>query len=77
MIAKVQGKLIGPLVWGRMTGIDLKMWRQSMGWTQKEAAKRLRTPFYSYRQYERGKTRIPGVFTIATSALSVMKFKAD
>lgn len=43
-----------------MTPADLSAWRERMGLSQPQAAKRLALPIGTYRNYEQGRTAIPG-----------------
>lgn len=49
-----------------MTASDLLAWRKRLGLTQDEASAMLNTPLPTYRNWEQGKRRVPGVVMVAT-----------
>jgi DNA-binding transcriptional regulator YiaG len=51
-----------------MTPADLAAWRNGLGLTQPEAARVLNTPLGTYRRWEQGTRRIPGIVAVATKA---------
>lgn len=53
-----------------MTGDMLRAWREQLGWTQEDAAERLKTPVGTYRRWEQGSRRVPGIAEVATALLT-------
>jgi DNA-binding XRE family transcriptional regulator len=51
-----------------MTGFELKLWRNGMGWEQERAAEELGVSRRTYQGYE--KTSPPKAVVLATQALS-------
>jgi DNA-binding transcriptional regulator YiaG len=44
-----------------VTADELKAWRARMGWTQAQAAQALNTPAGTYRGWEQGRFKPPGL----------------
>ncbi len=54
-----------------MTPEELRRWRQSMGYTQIQAAAKLRSSRRGYQQWENGEAALPGHLPLACMAVSM------
>lgn len=54
-----------------MEPIDIKTWRQAMGWTPYRAAQELGASPSTWLRWERGETRIPPYLGLACAARSM------
>ena len=52
-----------------MQSEELKAWREALGLTQAALAQALSTPLSTYRKWEQGTRRIPGVLPLALQGL--------
>jgi DNA-binding transcriptional regulator YiaG len=53
-----------------MTAADLLAWRNGLGLTQPEAAAALNTPLGTYRRWEQGTRRVPGIVDVTAALLA-------
>lgn len=52
-----------------MRAAELLAWRERLGLTQAGAAEALKTPLGTYRHWEQGARRVPGVAEVACNLL--------
>ena len=52
-----------------MSSAQLHEWRKRLGLTQAEAAKLMETPLGTYRRWEQGTRRLPGIVAVVTRLL--------
>ena len=53
-----------------MTNRELRAWRKSRALTQRQAAALLRTPHTTFRNWEAGRSKVPGVVSVAIDGLA-------